>query len=130
MDAGKVGPQEWALEVTSNKAILSKLFGQATLQQIVCLFNKLDKDKSGGLSWDEFSHGAEALRKSSRKKKVKCASFLRKMFNRFDGSHDGAVGKTELTLALENDEQLRHLLFGAGINLNFPVFEQVMDSFN
>lgn len=50
----KVSSKEWGSSVYRNQDVMKKYFGGQTLSEIGRAFNRLDVDKSGSLSWEEF----------------------------------------------------------------------------
>mmetsp|Transcript_26567 Transcript_26567/g.65794 ORF Transcript_26567/g.65794 Transcript_26567/m.65794 type:complete len:126 (-) Transcript_26567:51-428(-) len=56
---GTVSSKEWGSAVSRNKELLAKYFGGSSVAEIGQAFKRLDTDKSGDLSWAEFTAGCE-----------------------------------------------------------------------
>jgi len=51
---GKVSSQEWGRAVHAEQELMSKYFGGSSLKEIGSAFSRLDTNKDGMISWDEF----------------------------------------------------------------------------
>jgi len=60
---GAVDSKEWGRKVGSNKEVLAKFFGGATPAEIGQAFKRIDTNKDGVLSWEEFVAAADAQAK-------------------------------------------------------------------
>lgn len=58
---GKVTGKEWGSSVKREHEVMSKYFGGKNLKEVGKMFNKIDIDGSGDLTWDEFVQGSIRL---------------------------------------------------------------------
>ena len=57
---GKLTAEEWGQGLASDDALM-RFFGDTTAEDHKALFEQLDEDGNGSLSWDEFVAGATKL---------------------------------------------------------------------
>merc|ERR1719335_1777100 len=57
---GKVSSKEWGHALGKNKELMAKYFGGATPAEIGQAFKRIDANKDGNLSWEEFVQAADA----------------------------------------------------------------------
>ena len=69
--SGTLDADEWSKGVTANPALMSRYFGDITVEEQLAMFAQMDTDGSGDLSWDEFVAGAQQFEpKAAAPKKV------------------------------------------------------------
>jgi len=56
---GKVSYKEWMRGLRGTQALLSKYYGDVDAKDVGAVFRRLDGDKSGTLTWDEFEAGTK-----------------------------------------------------------------------
>jgi Ca2+-binding EF-hand superfamily protein len=90
------------------------------------LFEKLDMNKDGKVTWDEF--------KANLRPAVDVTDLLKKVFFNLDANGDGTVSKDELSATfsrmldcslMKTKKSFRTLISDAGLNPDFYVFEQL-----
>lgn len=58
---GKVSKKEWGSKVGKQKELMSKYFGGATAAEVGAAFNRIDTNRDGSLSWEEFLAATKAM---------------------------------------------------------------------
>merc|ERR1719443_254003 len=106
---GKVSSKEWGHALGKSKEIMSKYFGGSTPAEVGQAFKKIDKNKDGDLTWEEFVAAAESRIIQIEAGKVKLAEAmntpggeeeLKKIFNSLDKDGNGKVDSKEWGKAL------------------------------
>jgi Ca2+-binding EF-hand superfamily protein len=117
---GRVTGKEWGLQLVQEKEIMGKYFGGSTLKQIGTAFKRLDTNKDGSLSWDEFESvleiwaaGGEVVAKMATAMATDegAAEFV-SLFEKLDKDADGKVSSQEWGRAVHAEQELMGKYFG------------------
>jgi Ca2+-binding EF-hand superfamily protein len=117
---GRVTGKEWGLQLVQEKEIMGKYFGGSTLKEIGTAFKRLDTNKDGSLSWDEFESaletwaaGGEVVAKMATAMAADegAAEFL-SLFEKLDKDADGKVSSQEWGRAVHAEQELMGKYFG------------------
>lgn len=100
------------------------------------VLEQLDTDNDGRVTWDEFlskvrkaavtevSHTGNIVA-ASKPAEAKAIKQLKAVFHTVDTNGDNRVSRDELSVALEQDENLRHLMEQAGFHQDYHVIEEL-----
>jgi len=118
---GKVSSKEWGHALGKNKEIMAKYFGGATPAEIGQAFKRIDKNKDGDLSWEEFVAAAESRIAQVETGKAKLAEAmqtpagqeeLKAFFTGLDKDGNGKVDSKEWGHALGKHQGMMMKYFG------------------
>jgi len=118
---GKVSGQEWGRSVAGDKDVMAKYFGGSTLKEIGSAFRRLDTDRSGALTWDEFEAalfqwdapsavGVNLLASIMEEDETKAE--LKALFDKLDKDGDGKVTSKEWGRSVAGDKDVMAKFFG------------------
>jgi len=114
-------------DLTSGKSMRTLLV-DAGLNPDFNVFDQLDANRDGKITWDEFCSGLRQVNIDDIKE------FLKRAFASMDTNGDGSVSRTELSESIENlldcshlqsKKTLRTLIKDVGLNPDFYFFEQL-----
>uniref|UniRef100_A0A7S2I9M3 EF-hand domain-containing protein n=1 Tax=Haptolina brevifila TaxID=156173 RepID=A0A7S2I9M3_9EUKA len=113
---GRVSGKEWGQAVTRNAPIMSHYFGGLTAAEIGRAFRRLDVDKSGDLSWDEFEAGVAYLDAATRLDHALSTEEgrreLRTLFDTIDSDGNGRISAKEWGQSVTRNADLMAKYFG------------------
>lgn len=95
------------------------------------VFDGMDSNKDGRITWDEFEAHLRSAAKEEAKVEIELAAdekaleHLKKMYQSLDTNGDKAVSRLELAAGLQKDETVADLIKDAGFNPQYYVFEQL-----
>ncbi len=113
---GKVTSKEWGSKVYQNQDIMKKFFGGSTLSEIGHAFNRIDKDKNGSLTWEEFVSDVRSLASSIKIAKAmkteEGSAELKNLWETLDKDGDGKVSSKEWGSAVFKNQEILKKYFG------------------
>jgi len=105
------------------------LIADAGLNPYFYVFEQLDTNQDGKITWEEFEAQLHPTKAATNIKQM-----LKERFNQLDANGDGSISKVEFSASLErlldcseikSEKSFRTLIVDAGLNPDFYVFEQL-----
>jgi Ca2+-binding EF-hand superfamily protein len=113
---GKVTSKEWGSKVYRNQEIMSKYFGGHSLSEIGHAFNRIDADKRGSLSLEEFATGAKsyaaAVKIAMAAKTDIGRAELKELWDQLDKNGDGKISSKEWGQGVYKNQKILRNYFG------------------
>ena len=113
---GKVSSQEWGRKVYQNQDVMKKFFGGSSLSEIGRAFNRIDSNKSDGLTWDEFSSEAKSyaatVKLTEAMKTEEGFADFKALFDTLDKNGDGGVTSKEWGSGVYRNQDVMKKYFG------------------
>jgi len=125
-----VSKEELAAGLAKDESI-ETLVKEAGFNTQYGVFDGMDDNKDGRITWDEFEVHLRSAAKEEAKVEIELAAdekaleHLKRLYQSLDTNGDKAVSRPELSAGLQKDEAVADLIKEAGFNPQYYVFEQL-----